>query len=165
MTEFVAIHDWASLEDRKPSGALVSNTDLVIIRYDDDVSVLYGRCLHRGALLSDGFIDGDNLICGLHNWDYRYDTGVSSYNNSEVLHKFTAKVEDGQVWVDKAEVEAFEVEHPQPFNREEYLGTYADTHPEDPEPHTAHIQELAKNGLKNYGHHGPIASMGVELPE
>ena len=53
---------WADLEDRKPAGALVANVDLVIIRYEDKVSVLYGRCLHRGALLEDGHVDGDNLI-------------------------------------------------------------------------------------------------------
>ena len=44
---------------------------------EDQASVLYGRCLHRGALLSDGHIDGGNLICGVHNWDYRYKTGVN----------------------------------------------------------------------------------------
>ena len=37
------------LEDRTPQHALVGNTDLVVIRYSDEVSVLYGRCLHRGA--------------------------------------------------------------------------------------------------------------------
>ena len=31
---------------------------------------------HRGALLADGYVDGRNLICGVHGWDYRYDTGV-----------------------------------------------------------------------------------------
>ena len=69
-------------------GALVSNVDLVIIRWDDNHSVLYGRCLHRGALLSDGHVDGMNLICGLHGWDYVFMTGVSSYDNAERLHRF-----------------------------------------------------------------------------
>ena len=58
---------WDDLQDRKPAGALVANVDLVIVRYEDKVSVLYGRCLHRGALLEDGHVDGDNLICGVHN--------------------------------------------------------------------------------------------------
>ena len=74
---------WNDLEDRKPVGALVANVDLVIVRYEDKVSVLYGRCLHRGALLEDGHVDGDNLICGVHNWDFRIDTGVSEYDNKE----------------------------------------------------------------------------------
>jgi hypothetical protein len=55
-----------------------------------ELNVLYGRCLHRGALMSDGFVDGQNLICGVHDWDYRLDTGVSEYDNDEALHKFGA---------------------------------------------------------------------------
>ncbi len=75
----VEIAKWNDLKDRTPAHALVENTDLVIVRFDDTVSVLYGRCLHRGAILADGFVDDeDNLICGVHNWDYRIDSGVSA---------------------------------------------------------------------------------------
>ena len=54
----VKVATWSELEDRKPAYALVANVDLVVIRFDDQVSVLYGRCLHRGALLADGKISG-----------------------------------------------------------------------------------------------------------
>ena len=57
---------WSTLEDRSPAYALVEGVDLVVIRFDDQVSVLYGRCHHRGALLADGFVEGENLICGVH---------------------------------------------------------------------------------------------------
>ena len=153
---------FSELEDRKPTGVLVENVDLVIVRYDNEVSVLYGRCLHRGAMMKDGHIDGDNLICGVHGWDYRYDTGVSEYDNSEVLHKFSAVIEDDAVYVDAAEIREFHIEHPQPFKRDEYLGQYADTHPENTEPYSNFIKDLAQNGLKKYGHHGPSEAMGVD---
>ena len=64
----IAVFD--TLPQKEPQHAKVENTDLVVIRYDDKVSVLYGRCLHRGALLSDGHIKGKDLICGVHDWDY-----------------------------------------------------------------------------------------------
>lgn len=150
------------LHDRIPQHQLVNGLDLVVIRYDESVSVLYGRCLHRGAIMADGYIEGDNLICGVHGWDYRYDTGVSEYNHEEVLHKFHAEVKDDWVWVDEDEIGQYLRDHPQPFKRDEYLGAYADTSPEDTEPFTGHIQELARNGLKNVGHHGPSAAMGVD---
>lgn len=105
---------WAEIEDRAPVAARVAGVDLVIVRFDDKVSVLYGRCAHRGALMADGHVDGDNLICGLHGWDYRMDTGVSEYNNSETLPKFEAWIEDGQVMVDEDEVQAWANDHPQP---------------------------------------------------
>ena len=47
--------------------------------------MLYGRCQHRGALMADGFVSGNNLICGVHGWDFRVDTGISEYNNAEKL--------------------------------------------------------------------------------
>jgi glutamate synthase domain-containing protein 2 len=150
------------LSDRTPSPAQVNGLDLVIIKYDDEVSVLYGRCLHRGALMADGYVEGDNLICGLHGWDYRYDTGVSEYNNDEVLHKFFSEQREGWLWIDEDEIDAYLREHPQPSDREAYQGQYADTNPEDTEPYTGYIKSLAQNGLKNYGHHGPSASMGVD---
>ena len=152
----------SSLKLKEPTPALVKNTDLVIIKHEKGISVLFGRCHHRGALLADGHIDGHNLICGVHGWDYRYDTGISEYNNDEQLHKFQEYIEGDSLSIDENEIIAFEKEHPQPFNRDEYLGAYADTHPEETEPYTGYIKELAKNGLKNIGHHGFSASMGVD---
>ena len=52
---------WSELEDRKPAYALVGNVDLVLVRYDDRISVLYGRCQHRDALMADGHIARNRL--------------------------------------------------------------------------------------------------------
>ncbi len=152
---------WDGLEDRVPAYALVGEVDLVVIRYGDEVSVLYGRCLHRGALLADGYVEGQSLICGVHYWDYRIESGVSAYNNAERLKKFEAWIEDGQVWGDADEIAAWARQNPQPYDRDAYLGLYQDPHTTAEEPHNSLIQELARNGLKKYGHHGPSAAMGV----
>lgn len=148
-----------------PAYALVANVDLVVIRWKDEdmASVLYGRCLHRGALMHDGHIDGDNLICGLHNWDYNYKTGVSSYNPSERLHRFISWIEDGKVFVDEDEIQTWAIDNPQPYNREAYQGLYKDIHGGPEEPHTRYIQHLAEHGLSKVGHHGRVSAMGVPL--
>ncbi|CAI8031023.1 Archaeal-type glutamate synthase [NADPH] [Geodia barretti] len=157
----IAIKTLDELGDREPAYALVGDVDLCVVRYDDNVSVFYGRCLHRGALMADGHVDGENLICGVHYWDYRLDTGVSEYNNEEVLPKFTSWTEDGQVLVDADEIGAWGQDHPQPFNRDEYQGLYADTHPAPEEPHVGLIQGYARDGLSKTGHHGVVVAMGV----
>lgn len=111
------IATWSEIEDRQPVGALVSNVDLVIVRFGDNHSVLYGRCLHRGAQMADGRVEGDNLICGVHGWDYTVQTGISSYNNAERLTKFSSWIEDGELLVDLDEILAWEKDNPQPYDR------------------------------------------------
>jgi glutamate synthase domain-containing protein 2 len=155
------IAQFADLQDRTPQHALVGNTDLVVIRYGDQVSVLYGRCLHRGALLSDGYVTGDNLICGVHSWDFRYDTGISEYNPTERLQKFAAWVEDGGVFVDGDEIVQWERDTPQAYDRVAYQGAYQDLHGTPEEPYVSAIRELASHGLEKTGAHGPVAAMGV----
>jgi len=158
---------WSEVPERVPVPATVEGIDLIVIKRDNDHSVLYGRCLHRGALLSDGMIEGDNLLCGLHGWDYRIDTGVSAYNNAEVLEKFTSWLESDHLMIDLNEILSFKMRHPQPFDPDVYQGYFKDPHMVPEEPFVAYIHDLAANGLTKTGHHGPVAAMGVsrvELP-
>ena len=141
----VRVADWEELKPLEPTYALVANVDLVVIRWQDqdEASVLYGRCMHRGALLSDGYIRGKNLICGVHEWDYCYRTGVSSYNPAERQKRFQPWVEDGAVWVDEDEIATWEADNPQAYDRDSYQGLYQDFHGGPEEPHYQYIQHLA----------------------
>ena len=151
------------LEPLKPSHVTVNGVDLVVVRWgaSEDVSVMYGRCLHRGALLSDGCIEGENLVCGLHGWDYRYRSGVSQYNNSERLERFTAWIDAGAVMVDVDEIAEWAMRNPQPYDRESYQGAYQDPTGTPEEPKVKMIRELAGYGLERTGSHGPSGAMGV----
>ncbi len=165
----IAVASLSTLKDRDPTYALVGEVDLVVVRFDEEISVFYGRCLHRGALMSDGFVRGKNLICGVHDWDYRLDSGVSSYNNEEALPKFKSWVEGDDILVDEDEISAWAQKNPQPYFRKSYLGLYADpSHGTTEEPYTGLIHTYARHGLKRTGHHGVVESMGVprdQLPD
>src|SRR4051795_12228391 len=166
--DLVKIATWSEVPDREPVGVTVDGIDLVIVRQDDTHSVLYGRCLHRGALLADGHVQGEDLICGVHGWDYRIESGVSAYNNAEALEKFTSVLEGDDLFVDRTEVLHFSMRHPQPYTPDVYQGYYQDPHMVPEEPFVMYIHELAANGLTKTGHHGPLGAMGVartELPQ
>lgn len=146
----------------QPSYALVSNVDLVILRHgDDDVSVMYGRCRHRGALMADGRVSGDRLICGLHGSTYDVRTGLNARHKGADLKKFSVRIEAGQVWVDADEIAAWETKNPQRYRRDDYQGLYADFKGSEDEPHNGAIRGLASQGLSRTGHHGQIGAMGV----
>ena len=161
--------NWSSLKPLNPTYALAANVDLVILRLENNeeeqVVVMYGRCQHRGALMSDAHIKGDKIICGLHGSHYDYKTGINPRYLNKNLQKFKAWIEDDHVCVDLEEIEAWEKKNPQQYNRERYQGLYADSQPAPEEPHNKFILELARNGLKNFGHHGPTAAMGVPFDQ
>ncbi len=158
----ITVAKFDDLGDRQPAHILVGEVDLVVVRFDKAVSVLYGRCLQRRAPMADGRVEGDNLVCGVHDWDYQLDSGVSAYSNAQALQKFTSWVEDGQVWVDGEEIAAWGRTHPQPFHHTIYLGQYADTgHGTPEEPHNALILRYARDGLSKTGHQGAVEAMGV----
>jgi glutamate synthase domain-containing protein 2 len=161
----VRIAAWSDLELQVPVGAKVAGVDLVIVRYGESPeahSVLYGRCLHRGALMADGTVRDDDLICGVHGWDYRVDTGISAYNNSERLPKFSSWVDGDGLFVDADEIARWEFDHPQPWNDDDYQGAFQDHHGTPDEPHVSLIRALADGGTEAVGHHGWVTAMGVE---
>ena len=146
-----------------PAHARVEGVDLVVVRWqeEDGISVLYGRCMHRGSLLADGSVEGHNLICGTHRWDYRYKTGISEFHNEERLKKFTAWIEDGAVWVDADEIAAWEKDYPQLYDLDAYQGLYQDYTGSPNEPHVDDIRQLAEGTMFESGPHGPSTAMGV----
>ena len=166
-TKKVKVATWSELGEKSPRYAIVADVDLVIIRYGDNVSVLYGRCHHRGALMADGSVSGRNLLCGVHGWDYRYETGVSEYNNNESLQKFSAWIDlkTDAVYVDETEIIQWSLQNPQPWNREAYQGLYADMKGGPEEPYNHYIHSLASTEPSAFDSHGPVSAMGVPLTD
>lgn len=177
------VADWDDLEPLRPAHALVSNVDLVVVRLSagdpgdaadpenaedagaregrDPVRVLYGRCQHRGALMSDAAVRGNRLVCGVHGSTYDVRSGTNLRYRGADLKRFEAWVEDSGVWVDADEVRAWERDHPQNYDRSAYQGAYADLKGTPDEPFNNQIHRLAADGLTRAGHHGQVEAMGV----
>ncbi len=154
----------SDVPERTPTYAHAAGVDLVIVCVNKEVSVLYGRCLHRGALMADASLEGENLICGLHGWDYRWQSGVSAYNPAERLQKFSSWVseEENAIYVDEAQIKAWLQDNPQAYNRQAYQGAYEDFHGTPEEPFNRYIRDLAANGLTG-GEHGQVSAMGEPI--
>lgn len=111
--------------------------------------------------MSDGHVKGELLICCLHGSTYNYRTGKNIHYPGADLKKFNSWIEQGSVWVDLDEIETWEQNNPQKYDREAYQGLYADFKGTPDEPHVGVIGSLAAHGLERVGHHGPVSAMGV----
>jgi nitrite reductase/ring-hydroxylating ferredoxin subunit len=167
-TNAIRVASLDELDAARPHSVSVLGVDVVLIRRGDDVSALHGRCPHRGALLGDGGLEGDLLVCGVHGWRYDSETGVSPVNPAVVLTKFPTRVSNGGVYIDESSVREFARANPVTHEDDGYQGRWIRPADSDDEPFVTQIHELAAHGLDRVGHHGPMAAMGVprdQLPK
>lgn len=159
----VKVAVWSELQEQVPKHGRVGEVDLVVVRRASEAIVLYGRCLHRGVLMADGHVEGENLICAVHGWDYRLSSGVSEYDNHEALQRFSAWVdpEADAVLVDQEEIARWARNHPQPWRRETDEGFYADSHGGPEEPLNAYIASIAGIEPAHFPPAGAVSAMGV----
>lgn len=151
----------SEIPENVPYAILVAGVDVVLIRRGDDVSALSGRCAHRGALMSDGRVEGGLVVCGVHGWRYEIDSGVSPVNPAIALATFPAWVSDGSVYVDESAIAEFARSNPQTYADDGYQGRWISASDTAEEPFVTQIHELAAHGLNRVGQHGPTAAMGV----
>ncbi|MFL7867764.1 MAG: cytochrome P450, partial [Anaerolineales bacterium] len=113
----------AELEQESLIGARVAGAELVAVGCGDSVSVFEGHCLHQGTLLSEGHLEGGNLVCRGHGWQYDCASGVKVEDKDICLHRFSVKVDKGKVLVDRDEVAAWASEQNQPPETEAGAGS------------------------------------------
>ncbi|ORA37239.1 glutamate synthase-related protein [Mycobacterium aquaticum] len=160
-TTALRVASLAELPENTPHTVVAAGVDVVLVRRGDAVSALHGRCAHRGALMADGRIEGDLLVCGVHGWRYEIDSGISPVNPSVALASFPAWVADGSVYLDESAVADFARANPQTYADDGYQGRWIKASDTAEEPFVTLIHELAAHGLNNFGGHGPTAAMGV----
>ena len=125
---------WSREVTDKPVAVKLLDQPLVIWRANGSLSAFYDLCIHRGAALSLGWVNGDQLVCGYHGWNYAADgrcTRIPSLPpDREIPAKARAKayrVQEryGLVWVclgePRQEIPEFPPEFGDPsFNWEPY---------------------------------------------
>ena len=92
----------AALADIPDGGCLAVEADglpLVLIRRGDSVTALENRCPHAGAPLSEGFVEGDQIVCSWHGWSFDIATGQSVDDPASAVPRHETLVDDGHVLV------------------------------------------------------------------
>src|SRR5215813_9230303 len=59
-----------------PYPVSAAGVDLVLLRAAGKLRAFEGRCPHQGALLGEGELDGDHLVCRNHQWRFSIETGA-----------------------------------------------------------------------------------------
>ena len=78
---------------------MVDGKNLLLINVENTIYAYEDKCPHKGIALSDGYLEGNVLICRVHHWEYDASTGRGINPNSVCLKTFSVKVENGDILV------------------------------------------------------------------
>ncbi len=79
---------------------------LAVYRRGEHVFVVDDACPHMGASLSEGYLDGGNVVCPWHGWCFDLKSGLSPFDDEALVMVHRVSVEDGEVYVELAEAPA-----------------------------------------------------------
>ncbi len=105
----------ASDLDQSPMLVTLLERRLVIARINDELVAFDDRCVHRGASLSLGAVEGDCIRCAYHGWAYdSAGTVVEVPANPSVsdslsvgLKKYQSEIRHGLIWVSLTDTPVF----------------------------------------------------------
>jgi len=65
-TDWIVAADASQLPEHRPQRMVVDDTPVVMVRDGDRIFAIHDRCSHRGCSLSDGELEGEEIVCGCH---------------------------------------------------------------------------------------------------
>jgi cytochrome P450/nitrite reductase/ring-hydroxylating ferredoxin subunit len=96
---FIRVADLSELKTGGPFAISANQTDIVLLRAGAEWRAFAGRCPHQGALLGEGELDGEVLVCRNHRWRFSIDCGQRE-GGPERLASCPVAERDGGVFVD-----------------------------------------------------------------
>ena len=113
-TRICTLQDIPVLGSRRVQRA--QGLDVALFRNsEDEVFALLDRCPHKGGPLSQGIVFGRSVACPLHNWTIALHDGCAKEPDEGCTPAFQVKVEEGGVFLLKAELETLGLDLPAPI--------------------------------------------------
>jgi nitrite reductase/ring-hydroxylating ferredoxin subunit len=98
--EYAAILPAADLSEATPTKAMLGPTALVLVRRGDLVFALKETCSHAGGPLSEGTLDGYNIVCPWHASAFRLSDGAVRHGPAATRQvAYRARINGDQVEV------------------------------------------------------------------
>lgn len=100
-TQWVRVTTTASIPRREGRAVRLGGRELAIFNLGERFLAVENRCPHQGGPLADGIVTGCAVVCPLHAWRVRLDSGNVERpgSTSACVQTFATRVEGGVVMV------------------------------------------------------------------
>jgi nitrite reductase/ring-hydroxylating ferredoxin subunit len=99
-TDWTPAADASQLPEGRPARVVVDDTPVLLLRDGERIYAIHDRCSHRGCSLSEGSVEGSEIVCSCHGsrFDLR-DGAVRGGPATSAQPSFQVRVEDGRIEV------------------------------------------------------------------
>jgi nitrite reductase/ring-hydroxylating ferredoxin subunit len=95
-----AVAKLSELEAEEPKHANVQNRPLCVVKLDDGVYCIHDVCTHEFAVLSEGFVDGGEIECPLHQATFDLKTGKCTGPPADLdVDTYPVKIDGDDVYI------------------------------------------------------------------
>jgi NAD(P)H-dependent nitrite reductase small subunit len=95
----------SELTERQGKRFIVDETEIALFKVDDEIYALSNICPHQHtALIYDGFIEDDCVVCPAHGWMFDLKTGKLKTGNSR-LTTYPVIIEDDHIFVKVSKID------------------------------------------------------------
>ena len=98
--QWIRVTTTESIPRREGRAVSLGGRELAIFNLGDRFLAVENRCPHQGGPLADGIVSGCAVVCPLHAWRVRLDSGqVDRPGSAACVRTFPTRVEDDVVMV------------------------------------------------------------------
>src|SRR5579859_7616238 len=97
---FVRVASLARLGAGSVMEASAGGQQYAICNVGGEIHALAGTCPHRGGPLGQGAVNGTNLTCPWHAWEFDCRTGANDYNPEVLVPTFPVRIAGDDILID-----------------------------------------------------------------
>jgi NAD(P)H-dependent nitrite reductase small subunit len=103
--EFIRLCPVDDLKEKSGKRFIIGNTEIAIFKVDGKIYALSNICPHQHtALIYDGFIEDDCVVCPVHGWIFELQTGKLK-TGGKGLDSYEVNVVDNMIYVKVKQIE------------------------------------------------------------
>jgi nitrite reductase/ring-hydroxylating ferredoxin subunit len=96
---FVKVAPAAGIQADSVTEVLVGDTPYAICNVGGKITALLGICPHHGGPLGQGAINGSNVVCPWHAWEWNCATGENDMEPAKRVATCEVKIEGGDIFL------------------------------------------------------------------
>lgn len=79
---------------------MIGSQPVALCNVDGEIHALEGVCPHQGGPLGQGAMNGENIVCPWHAWEFSCKTGCNDFDPETRVPAYPVRVDGDDILVD-----------------------------------------------------------------